>query len=62
MAQTPNQPPIDLVSVPSSTVGPNTQNTLPFQQQIENYNGPSLIHGNARSVHECLAHNALCLC
>eukprot|EP00971_Amphidinium_carterae_P145653 2886575-Amphidinium_carterae.1 len=57
MAQTPNQPPIDLVSVPSSTVGPNTQDTLPFQQQIENYNGPSLVHGNARSVHEIMSPN-----
>eukprot|EP00971_Amphidinium_carterae_P236962 4702929-Amphidinium_carterae.1 len=51
MAQTPNQP-TDVVSVPSSTVGPNTQDTLPYQQQIENYSGPSLVHGNARSVHE----------
>eukprot|EP00971_Amphidinium_carterae_P073944 1462156-Amphidinium_carterae.1 len=51
MAQTPNQPLPDVVSVPSSTVGPNTHDTLPYQQQIENYSGPSLIHGNPRSVH-----------
>eukprot|EP00971_Amphidinium_carterae_P176966 3508858-Amphidinium_carterae.1 len=52
MAQTPTQPPIDLVSVPSLTVGTNTQETLPFQQQIENYSGPSLVHGNPCSVHD----------
>eukprot|EP00971_Amphidinium_carterae_P186751 3707025-Amphidinium_carterae.1 len=55
MAQTPNQTPIDIVSVPSSTVGPNTQETLPYQQQIENYSGPPIIHGSPRSVHEVMS-------
>eukprot|EP00971_Amphidinium_carterae_P293921 5835260-Amphidinium_carterae.1 len=59
MAQPPTPPMIDLTSIPSSNVGTSTQETLPFQQQIENYrlvySGPSLIHGNARSVHEVMS-------
>eukprot|EP00971_Amphidinium_carterae_P262340 5203678-Amphidinium_carterae.1 len=57
MAQPPTPPMIDLTSIPSSTLGTSTQETLPFQQQIENYSGPSLIHGNARSVHEVMSPN-----
>eukprot|EP00971_Amphidinium_carterae_P218685 4340819-Amphidinium_carterae.1 len=57
MAQTPTQPPMDVVSVPCSTVGPNNQDILPFQQQIENYSGPLLVQGNARSVHEVISPN-----
>eukprot|EP00971_Amphidinium_carterae_P245331 4872067-Amphidinium_carterae.1 len=55
MAQNPQQQVIDLVSVPSSTVGPNTQETLSFVQQIENYTGPPIIHGSPRSVHEVMS-------
>eukprot|EP00971_Amphidinium_carterae_P123758 2451134-Amphidinium_carterae.1 len=52
MAQTPNQRPIDIISVPSSTVGPNTQETLNYQHQVENYSGPPIIHGSPRPDNE----------
>eukprot|EP00971_Amphidinium_carterae_P002071 40936-Amphidinium_carterae.1 len=42
-AKTPTIPPNKVISVASSTVGPNTQDTPNYQQQVENYTGPSLI-------------------
>eukprot|EP00971_Amphidinium_carterae_P194787 3865227-Amphidinium_carterae.1 len=50
MAQPPSPRPTDVISIASSTVGPNTLDILPFQQQIENYSGPSLIHGGIHEV------------
>eukprot|EP00971_Amphidinium_carterae_P120266 2382878-Amphidinium_carterae.1 len=51
MAQNPNQCPSDVISVPSSTVGPNTQETLNYQR-VENYTGPPIIHGSPRPDNE----------
>eukprot|EP00971_Amphidinium_carterae_P192270 3814970-Amphidinium_carterae.1 len=56
MAQNPTIPPTEVISVPSSTVGPpNTQDTLNYQQQVENYTGPSLIHEHSRTEHEVMS-------
>eukprot|EP00971_Amphidinium_carterae_P088489 1750876-Amphidinium_carterae.1 len=48
MAQNSNLRPNDVISVPSSTVGPKSQKTLNYQQQVENYTGPPIIHGSSR--------------
>eukprot|EP00971_Amphidinium_carterae_P168776 3343912-Amphidinium_carterae.1 len=55
MAQNPPTPPTEVISVPSSTVSPNTQDTLNYQQQVENYTGPSLITGQSRTDHEVMS-------
>eukprot|EP00971_Amphidinium_carterae_P054217 1067763-Amphidinium_carterae.1 len=55
MAQNPTTPPPEVISVPSSTIGPNTQDTLNYQQQVDNYTGPSLITGHSRTDNEVMS-------